>query len=425
MIQILDLISDSSSLKKADEDELLNFKKQYPYFQTTPILLARFYKDKGSHNYARTLRLAALYSGNRQKLFEFIHSDEISANKETSIDDTVPFPDPNKEDLAIGVLDKPAVQDLSSVQEITTFEINKTQVPEHYSFRSETENSDELKTEIQNPTENAVTDDLKNVEEVPSAQTPHFEEVPEENISANTNSDFFIPDKEPETIRPVENNAWKNTNSYLPENLHIPLPESGEAEHSENSFTEKIPSDEMEEYDFMGWLESFKITKEKDEIRPVQTGIQEELQKSDEVNSGNFEYQNDDEEDAPYDPAAWAEIAYDIQAFVKPEPKAGEHPVSKSRSKEEIDALLEKFIKKNPSISRVKKEIYQPENMALKSETFQTDVVSESLAKLFYNQGHLHKSLEIYEKLLLQNPEKKEIFAARIELIKEELINKL
>ena len=135
----------------------------------------------------------------------------------------------------------------------------------------------------------------------------------------------------------------------------------------------------------------------------------------------NFEEENEEVE-IIYNPAAWAEIAYDIQAFVKDEEK---ETATSSNSKDEIDNLLDKFIKKNPSISRPKAEFYKPENMARKSEEFHGEVVSETLAQLFYKQGHLHTSLEMYEKLMLQNPDKKDIFAARIKSIKEELINKL
>ena len=160
----------------------------------------------------------------------------------------------------------------------------------------------------------------------------------------------------------------------------------------------------------------------------ISTGDQSrELPMEDNLNLPlNFE-ELEDEEENKYDPAAWAEIAYDIQAFVKhPEIEEKEIQFSpKKISKPEIDDLLDRFIKRNPSISRPKAEFYKPENMAKKSEEFHGEVASETLAGLFYKQGLLHQSLEIYEKLVLQNPDKKGIFAARIKSIKEELINRL
>ena len=154
--------------------------------------------------------------------------------------------------------------------------------------------------------------------------------------------------------------------------------------------------------------------------------IQERINKLEELLCLSDEEEENEDVEIIYNPAAWAEIAYDIQAFVKNSDSDEEKvTTTKSNSKVEIDNLLDRFIKKNPSISRPKAEFYKPENMARKSEEFHGEVVSETLAQLFYKQGHLHTSLEMYEKLMLQNPDKKDIFAARIKSLKEELINKL
>ena len=57
--------------------------------------------------------------------------------------------------------------------------------------------------------------------------------------------------------------------------------------------------------------------------------------------------------------------------------------------------------------------------MARKSEELKLDLVSESLAKLYLKQGMLDNALEIYEKLMLQNPSNNTFFAAQIEKIKK------
>lgn len=49
----------------------------------------------------------------------------------------------------------------------------------------------------------------------------------------------------------------------------------------------------------------------------------------------------------------------------------------------------------------------------------EVDASSESLANLFADQGHRKKAIEMYEKLILINPEKSSYFAAQIEKIKE------
>ena len=81
--------------------------------------------------------------------------------------------------------------------------------------------------------------------------------------------------------------------------------------------------------------------------------------------------------------------------------------------------LIDKFIAENPSISRPKAEFYNPISMAQNSIVDNSEIVSETLAKIYFKQGYFDKAIEIYEKLSLNNPEKSVYFAAQIETIKE------
>ena len=85
--------------------------------------------------------------------------------------------------------------------------------------------------------------------------------------------------------------------------------------------------------------------------------------------------------------------------------------------------LIDKFIAENPSISRPKAEFYNPISMAQNSIVDNSEIVSETLAKIYFKQGYFDKAIEIYEKLSLNNPEKSVYFAAQIEMIKESQTN--
>lgn len=88
--------------------------------------------------------------------------------------------------------------------------------------------------------------------------------------------------------------------------------------------------------------------------------------------------------------------------------------------KSEIDFLIEKFIKTNPSISRPKAEFYNPTKKAIESEDDSNIIVTETLAKIYRNQGLVERAIWAYEKLSLKFPEKKAYFATLIKELKEE-----
>jgi tetratricopeptide (TPR) repeat protein len=108
-------------------------------------------------------------------------------------------------------------------------------------------------------------------------------------------------------------------------------------------------------------------------------------------------------------------VAARLKAMEEEKKENPEAPKKKLSRKE----LIDKFIAENPSITRPKAEFYNPISMAQNSIVDSSEIVSETLAKIYFQQGYCDKAIEIYEKLSLVNPEKSVYFAAQIELIKE------
>jgi tetratricopeptide (TPR) repeat protein len=105
-----------------------------------------------------------------------------------------------------------------------------------------------------------------------------------------------------------------------------------------------------------------------------------------------------------------------VDKKTKPEITSG-----KKEAKRPENELIDEFIRKEPSITRIQHTFFNPVDASRTSVVDDENIISETLAKIFFDQGKFDKAIRIYEKLSLKNPEKSSYFAALILKAKEEL----
>ena len=129
----------------------------------------------------------------------------------------------------------------------------------------------------------------------------------------------------------------------------------------------------------------------------------------------------EDEEEIFYMDPGFAVPAADEQTEenITPVIKEPEQPARNLTKQVQAD-LIDKFISSNPRIEpRTDKTEHPVEDLSTTYVEEKGGFVTETLARIYINQGYYSKAIDIYEKLCLKFPEKSGYFATQIEKIKE------
>ncbi len=99
----------------------------------------------------------------------------------------------------------------------------------------------------------------------------------------------------------------------------------------------------------------------------------------------------------------------------------GYFDISVYESEEAIkDDLISKFIKENPRIETKEFE-EEIDDISIESVKEDSNLLSETLIKVYIKQGLFEKAIESYQKLSLKYPEKNTYFASQIKILEEKL----
>lgn len=242
-----------------------------------------------------------------------------------------------------------------------------------------------------------------------------IQEEPEQHIAEEPN-----PIAEPEDIDPeaseteeaihsdtIEENFIENTEIESEETEEIKeAEETVESEITEKK--EETESDELEQQILTSAINSSILLEVSDEIDlndfPVSSANANE-QEIDVVEPSK-DQQFDESESHSF--SGW------LSHFKDEEP---EKPMWVSE--EDTDRI--KIIVENQSNLPQKHEFYSPSKMAKLSVQENDDLVTETLANIYADQGNFEKAIKSFEKLQLKYPEKKIYFAGRIKEIENQL----
>ncbi|MSQ78606.1 MAG: hypothetical protein EXR21_02865 [Flavobacteriaceae bacterium] len=377
-----------------DEIQLRGLLKEYPYFQSGQILLAKCLKNMDNYLFEKQLKLAALYAPNRSMLYTLLKNTD-NAKQQAA---TVPEP-------------------LAKAKENNTVEVDQSGEKEHQVLEEVINDPPENTYEVftieplaEDPYQHHFrAEELTVAKEIEDGTTPEKEELRsfEEMRDSLKNILTAIEDRVAEAPEHLETTVVQTT-SEQPAGTE---PEFQQLENSVNEGAVEKPI-ELPKADTRDLQAAESL---------IEQGLEkhnEEMLAATEVRSFsewlNLKSPSLEETKLLHKPTEEEILRIDFVAALETRVAEPSKPML------DMDAILENFMQHTPTISRPKAEFFNPIKSAKKSVEEDEDIATETLARIVLKQGNALKAIRIYEKLILKYPDKSTIFAGQIEKIKQD-----
>jgi hypothetical protein len=376
------LVKNPALIKVDDAPFLEELLKEFPFFQTAHLLAARCYKVSDSIHLQKQIKNAAAHIIDRKVLYNLIENFQIAENFELAKQDQ--NVEVKKEDNAIdqAEINAEVEQDVELKPVSLTNASEAPIIPEKVELSASLEEMPDInvESEITIEPDNIATAAEKNIED--------------EKLQ---NDDWQEEEKPIEFIPPVE----KITGFAAIVEAEIPLEREIKLALAETIYLQEFEQNSGNKIDLLTPIEKEEIAVKTEE--KVESEVEKEVQVLHHQQTTDF--------------VAWLKnLQSNENNNVNP---------SQAKPQNEGEKLIDAFIEKPIQRAKlVKQEFYSPVNMAKQSVSDNDFFVTETLAKIYIKQGNLAKAIKVYQNLSLKNPEKNNIFATQIKILKEQLHNK-
>ncbi len=452
------LLNNTKSLTKEDYTNLVKLAEQYPYFQTAHILILQYAQKFGQKNQKALLEKSGVFITDRTFLFKRLRQPDLFWEEIKNISTTQEPVEEEKQE----VINEP--QNIEKEQKNTDEKLEEKTVSAEGNDLDEKKQPKKLSRQ---KIHNALIDDVFSKINHPKKQKSKTDAIQTDKISSKELTED-IYDK----IAKIKSakHSEKTIKSDKAEELKTVIRKKDNLNISANETSEKQLNAEIEKKEDQLKRTKEEIQKEYNKLNPVTPAdkiikkipnklkVKKELKETTDIKEIKEKIEKTSAEPTTKTLSAAERLVQKINS-VKKTPQEQEKvnnlledktdELQKEKKSDDLkqvqpdkketktaadsilerinkikqnnadkDKLIDKFVQNEPRLNR-NEEIDLEGNIAEESIKEKNPVVTELMANIYINQGYYDKAIEVFEKLILKNPEKKDYFAAKIEETKQ------
>ena len=418
------VLKQPEKLAAISAEELEKISQRYPYFNTAQLMLTKVYQRDDDYRFTDQLHQAAIYSPDRTVLYNLVHSAKLQkTNQEEESTATGRTLNPLQE-LRHEITTLAVIESISVVETSTPQVEQRLEEDDDVAFilAGKSTQNQEFVTTNEDVTDVEIAD-LAELNSLPEKET--LTDFTSEELEARS---YIEPNKTLKKSAPLISAA--DMEPMEREILLEAITSSIELEVSGSAY-EQVEEDDIiakpstttellkveEHYNQDDSTEPLSmaayLAKRAKEIHFGESKLAEKTNESDSASpkreekivsvtsEGGSEKNIFEEEDLPL-------------ADNRPTLLHGHKRMNVSGEREHQQSLIDKFIKTEPRITPGKVAEYNLQTVARESLEEDFEFVTETMARLFAQQGKPDKARKAFKKLMEQHPEKSVYFAAQL-----------